>query len=90
MDLLFKRYASPFTLVDQMILAQQFSDFIHDLYETVDDEKLWDIYLHKVNSNESFNEFKESIRGSQEAVEPINFETTINDSYDILQGFVPE
>lgn len=89
MDLLFKRYASPFTLVDQMILGQRFSDFIHDLFDTVDDEKLWEYYLHKVQITESFNEFKESIRGSQ-GVEPVNFETTINDSYDILQGFVPE
>lgn len=90
MDLLFKRYASPFTLVDLMISGQQFSKFVYDLYESIDDEKLWDIYLHKVDSKESFNEFKESIRGSQEAVEPVNFEATINDSYDILQDFVPE
>lgn len=90
MDLLFKRYASPFPLVDIMISGQQFSKFVYDLYESIDDEKLWDIYLHKVDSKESFNEFKESIRGSQEAVEPVNFEATINDSYDILQDFVPE
>lgn len=90
MDLLFKRYASPFSLVDTMISGQQFSEFVHDLYAIIDDEKLWDLYLHKVDSKESFNEFKESIRGSQNAVEPANFEATINDSYDILQGFVPE
>lgn len=89
MDLLFKRYASPFILVDQMILARQFSDFVNDAFDFVEDERLWDYYLHKVNG-QSYEEFKNSVKGIQEVVTPCNIETTINDSYDILQGFVPE
>jgi len=89
MDLLFKRYASPFTLIDQMILAEQFSDFVNDVLDFVENERLWDYYLHKVNG-QSFEEFKNSVKERQKVVTPTNIETTVNDSFDILQGFVPE
>lgn len=89
MDLLFKRYASPFSLIDQMILTEQFSDFVTSVLDFAEDERLWDYYLHKVNG-QSFEEFKSSVKEQQEVVTATNIETTINDSYDILQGFIPE
>jgi len=89
MDLLFKRYASPFSLIDQMIMAEQFSEFINDVLDFAEDERLWDYYLHKVNG-QSFEEFKSSVKEQQKVVTPTDIETTINDSYDILQGFTPE
>lgn len=89
MDLLFKRYASPFSLLDQMIMGEQFFNFVNDLFDFAEDERLWDYYLHKI-SGQSFTEFKNSLKERNEVVSPINVETTINDSYDILQNFVPE
>ena len=89
MDLLFRRYASPFTLIDQMIMAEQFSEFINDVLDFAKDDRLWEFFLRKVNG-QSFENFKNSMKESQKVVTPINIETTINDSYDILQGFVPE
>lgn len=89
MDLLFKRYASPFLLVDQMLMTRQFSEFVTQLFEFDTDERLWNIFLHKVEG-QSFNEWKSTLEGQQNAEMSKNeIETTVNNSFDILNGFEP-
>ena len=61
MDLLFKRYASPFLLVDQMSLTGQFSEFVTEIFDYDTDDRLWNIFLHKVDGQTSFNDWKASI-----------------------------
>ena len=39
MDLLFSRYASPFVLLDNLILTNSTSDFIDDMFKFIIDEK---------------------------------------------------
>ena len=60
MDLLFSRYASPFLLLDQMILTDRFSAFVSELLrirnEEKDEQTLWEFFLHKV-FDKSFYEF---------------------------------
>lgn len=89
MDLLFKRYASPFLLVDQMLLTGQFSAFVTEVLELDTDERLWNIFLHKIEG-QSFNEWKASLSQEQDKMMTKNeIETTVNDSFDILNGFEP-
>ena len=89
MDLLFKRYASPFLLVDQMLMTRQFSEFVAQLFEFDTDERLWNIFLHKVEG-QSFNEWKSTLEGQQNVEMSKNeIETTVNNSFDILNGFEP-
>lgn len=89
MDLLFKRYASPFLLVDQMLMTRQFSEFVTQLFEFDTDERLWNIFLHKVEG-QSFNEWKSTLEGQQNAEMSKNeIETTVNNSFEILNGFEP-
>lgn len=89
MDLLFKRYASPFLLVDQMLLTGQFSAFVTEVLELDTDERLWNIFLHKIEG-QSFNEWKASLGQEQDKMMTKNeIETTVNDSFDILNGFEP-
>lgn len=87
MDLLFKRYASPYLLLDQMILTEQFSNFMIEVIGFVDDDRLWSFFLHKVQG-QSFDEFKNGV--SVQHTETADFETTINDSFNIVQGFIPD
>lgn len=87
MDLLFKRYASPFLLVNQMMQTKQFTDFVDTLLEFANEEKLWEFYLHKVEGI-SFEEYKNSVFFGE--LTSTNIETTVNESYDILQDFVPK
>lgn len=90
MDLLFKRYASPYLLIDEMILAGQFSEFVTKLTEYDADQNLWEFFLHKVDG-QSFNGWKASLRdGKPNQMSDEEIETTVNDSYFILNNFEPE
>ena len=76
MDLLFKRYASPFLILDSYIENKSLTSFLRTLYEKVGEERMWEVWLHKVD-NKSFDEFKNSIVGANEKVD--NSTDTIND-----------
>jgi hypothetical protein len=92
MDLLFKRYASPFLLVDQMLLTGQFSTFVTEIFDYDTDDRLWNIFLHKVDGQTSFNDWKASIglgQSNNTEMTKNEIEATINDSFDILNGFEP-
>ena len=95
MDLLFKRYASPFLFINEMIRAGQFCDFVINFIETLNEEKNekaeWEFFLHKV-WEKSFAEFKESIQIEQDNrnMSVSDIETTIKQSQNILANFNPE
>ena len=91
MDLLFKRYASPFLLIDQVILVGQFADFVVQLVEQDADDSLWDFFLHKVNG-QSFNDWKSTLDLPQQSskVTEEQIGATINSSFNILNSFEPE
>lgn len=76
MDLLFKRYASPFLILDSYIENKSLTSFLRTLYEKVGEERMWEVWLHKVD-NQSFDEFKNSILEANEKVD--NSTDTIND-----------
>lgn len=87
MDLLFKRYASPYLLIDEMISAGALSQFVDTLFQTSEEEKLWNYFLAKV-FDKSYNDFKNELQ-AQAPVSNTNVETTINNSFEIMQSFVP-
>ncbi len=85
MDLLFKRYASPFVFMDTLLQMRRFSEFVDELVTQVADEREWDFFLHKV-FDRSFDDFKRQITPQK----PVNLDTTVQNSFDMLQGFKPE
>ena len=90
MDLLFKRYASPFLLVDQMIQVRQFSEFVSQLHEMDSDDGLWQFFLHKVDGL-SFDEWKSKLSDNQSGTQMSNneIETTIIDACNVIKHFIP-
>lgn len=90
MDLLFKRYASPFLLVDQMILTGHFSEFVLKLVELDAEDELWQFYLAKVEG-QSFIDWKASLNSGQAKTEMSDEEikATVKSSFSILNGFEP-
>jgi hypothetical protein len=91
MDLLFKRYASPFLLVDQMILTGNFTEFVAKLVELDADEELWQFFLHKVEG-QSFNDWKASLGVDQQAKTQMSddeIKATVQSSFSILNGYEP-
>ena len=97
MDLLHKRYASPFSLLDLMIQSYRFCDFIDEMIETNEEEKLWQMYLSMLSNpmyevKQSFNEFKKSVlnpKPKEEKMTEKEIEATVIHSKDIFNSFDP-
>lgn len=85
MDLLFKRYASPFLLLDEMLLCGRFQEFVTELFnihnKETENETLWDLYLHSAFLEKSFVEFKKALCIKDSIEETvIDVETTLNET----------
>ena len=91
MDLLFKRYASPFSILDGYIQTSRLCDFITVFCKQKAEDDKWEFYLHKV-WDKSYPEFCEALKTSQELhnMSEDNIKTTIEKSMNILENFTPE
>lgn len=101
MDLLYQRYASPFSFIEGMMQASRFSEFVDGFIDTInkerqeefkekDNQKMWELYLHRV-FDKSFEQFKEEAKVEQDNrnMSASDIETTISMSNDILANFNP-
>ena len=94
MDLLYQRYASPFSFMDEMINTSRFCEFVDNFVSTYNKEREdkldWEYFLHKVYDM-TFKDFKEHIKINSETqnMTKKNIETTITDSLNILGNFNP-
>ena len=92
MDLLFSRYASPFILIDQLILAQSLSNYIDDLFGFMTEEKQektnWEFFLHKIY-NKSWKEFCDEINVENSVENNVSITDTLIKSKEILNNFIP-
>lgn len=93
MDLLHKRYASPFSFIDTLIENTEFYAFVQYLINKVEKEKAesmeWEFYLHKVYGK-SFIDWKQEAQNQatqSEAMTEAEKEKIISCSNDILNGF---
>ena len=95
MDLLHKRYASPFSFMDGYIATGRFNEFVSSFIDTVNQEKEekhnWEFFLHKV-FDKSYGEFIDSIKINNETqnMSVRTIETTVEDSMNILKNFKPK
>lgn len=90
MDLLFKRYASPFALIDGYIGTGRFCAFLHNFIHQKEEDDRWEYFLHKV-WDKSYTEFCELLTTSQ-GVDPMtdaDIEATIKQSMNILGNYRP-
>lgn len=89
MDLMFKRYSSPFLFLDVLISSGRFSQGVSEIWDYSNDDKMWEFYLHKVYEK-SFDEFKNETFAQPQEMTANDFETTVKKSKSMLQGFIPE
>lgn len=87
MDLLFVRYASPFCLLDGLILTNSFSDFVDDFFDFVKEDNEWEFFLHKVY-DQSWSDFVKSIEQSENQ-KPVDLGATLVKSKNMLSNFTP-
>lgn len=90
--MLFKRYASPFILLDTLILTNSISDFISDMFKFINEEQeektQWEFFLHKVY-DKTWKEFIDEISVSKEQ-KTIDLGATLKKSKNMLKDFTPE
>lgn len=91
MDLLFSRYASPFLLLDEVILTGDLFEFVMFLMNKTNEEQEWEFFLHKV-FDKSFKEFREGLTVDRKTHEmsKSDIETTIQDSMNMTMNFIPD
>lgn len=88
MDLLFKRYASPFVLLDCLIMTNSLNSFIDEFFDFVRENNEWEFFLHKVY-DKSWNEFSDDVKQFDNS-EPIDLGATLTKSKNMLNNFTPE
>ena len=88
MDLLFKRYTSPFILLDNLILASSCADFIDEFFDFINEDVQWEFFLHKVY-DKSWKEFKDELVETHEKKQ-VDLGATIIKSKNMLKNFTPE
>ena len=87
MDLLFTRYASPFVLLDGLILTNSLYNFISDFLGFVRENDEWEFFLHKVD-DKSWSEFSNDIEQAENQ-KPIDLGATLMKSKTMLNNFTP-
>ena len=89
--MLFKRYASPLVLLDQMIMTGQLYDFVMKMIHEVDHDQLWEYYLNRVY-DKSFDDWVASLEQSARPTKMTEREigTTITNSMNMLTDFTPD
>ncbi len=93
MDSLFREYANPFLLLNQIIRNKRLNDFLDTFQQKQEEKKRWEFYLHKLSplDDRTWNEFNEDLDKQKPRSTWIparnELETTINNSYEILRGF---
>lgn len=87
MDLVFHRYASPFLLLDQVVRNDELSEFVNMLWDVTEEEREWEYFLAKV-FDKSFADFKESVK--PQPISKKELETTVNESWNMMNTFIPE
>ena len=91
MDLLFKRYADPFSLLTGYIQTSRFCEFINTFCGQKIEDDRWEYFLHTV-WDKSFSEFCDALQMSQDLQEMSedDIEATVKKSMNILGNFNPE
>ena len=92
--MLFKRYANPMIILEQMIRTQRFSEFINEFVriqnEELEDRTQWEFWLHRV-FDKTWAQFIEAVEGNSSVAEnkptQDELEQTVRESKKIFSDF---
>lgn len=93
MDLLFKRYASPFCYLDVLLENGALYNGVMNIWEEYNNDKAWELYLsYNPKNTKSFEEFKKDMTNKAQGQEPLSkaqVGATVEKSQNILKNFNP-
>ena len=89
---MFQRYANPMIIIDKMIRAGRFTEFVQEVMKIRNQEMIekarWEFWLHKVFEL-SFDEYIAKLDGTEEVLSDDEMEATVKESMGIINGFCP-
>ena len=91
---MYKRYANPMELLDNMLMTGQLYRFVSEIIKTVNEEleekTLWEFWLHK-DWERSWSDFRKSLNDKPHAA-PTQKETLdiVKESMSIMASFRPD
>lgn len=89
MDLVFSRYSSPFQLIDTLIENNQLNDWIYDFVDIVNEDKIYNLWLHK-GVFTSYEEFRNGINlKSSEQSESFDVNEVLESSMSVIDEIQP-
>lgn len=90
MDLLHREYASPFILIDNLLICGMFSEWVDEFLKEHKEKIKWEHWLHKIH-DKSWDEYNDLyISQPIEKVSKKDLETTVTDSFNILNDFTTD
>ena len=95
MDLLYQRYASPFSFIEGMIQSRRFTEFVVEFANTISKEKEekrnWEFFLHKVWDG-TYQDFVADVENNKKnlTMTKRTTETIVHHSMNILNNFSPD
>lgn len=89
--MLFRRYASPYLILDEVIASFKLCEFIDYIISEHHEQQLWDYWLHRVY-NMSFSEYKRRCEKPEESYSMTNSQVNkvIEDTRKILRDIKPD
>lgn len=74
-----------------MLDTGQLADFLIGMQEAKNEELTWDFYLHRVQENISFDEFKARlVQPEPVGISTNALEATVKYSFEMMESFHPE
>ena len=92
MDLLYKRYASPFNYLDVLLEYGEFGRGVRNIWDTANDDKAWELYLsYNPHNKKSFDDWKKDLKGNDapQKMSKTQVDATVEKSQKILKNFKP-
>lgn len=94
MDQLFKEYADPFSLLDNIIPYCGLYEFLQTFSRKHEEKLRWEFYLHKLSAwdDRTWDEFNHDLDFGTAEENPSDEELTeiVRDSYNMLNDFIPD
>lgn len=93
MDLIFKRYSSPFFYIDALVEYGEFARGVATILEEDKNDRVWQMYLSNNPYNKkSFKDWKNELYRQEQVQKPLSnaqVVATVEKSQDILKNFKP-
>lgn len=94
-DIIFSRYADPYTAMDSMLQVRRFTPFVIEMMERRTEARQWEMWLHKVFSEQSFDAWRgvnllKSYKQPTRQASDKKVAEILADTLSILDGFNPD